>query len=274
MGIHQGKFKFALVGHSEELARAVRAGVNADTEELIVRVIVGGGISRKVMTSLGGRGIICIPRRSVIEKAFSEGFAFGRVERAMGLRGIPETELIFKDCEVPAENVVVMGNGTESFKKLMYGYNGQRIGASAVALGLAQGAHDLSVDYMKKRRAFGRVLAKFQGLQWMMADSEIKLNAARLLIYRAACNARHLPHNVRLPYMDEASMAKAYTGHAALEVVSESLQMFGAYGYSQDLPLERMFRDVRMFQIGGGTTQAQINMLARSVFKRKFDLRK
>jgi alkylation response protein AidB-like acyl-CoA dehydrogenase len=202
------------------------------------------------------------------------GFTFGRVEKAMGLRGIPEAELIFKDCEVPTENVVVMGDGNEGFKKLMYGYNGQRVGASAVALGIAQGAHDLAVEYMKKRKAFGRAISEFQGLQWMMAESEIKLNAARLLIYKAACNARDLPNNVKLPYMNEASMAKAYTGHAALEVTSESLQMFGAYGYSQDLPLERMLRDVRMFQIGGGTTQAQLNMVARSIFKRKFNLRK
>ncbi len=202
------------------------------------------------------------------------GFNFGRVERAMGLRGIPETELVFTDCEVPAENVVVMGDGRDGFKKLMYGYNGQRVGASAVALGIAQGAHDLAVDYMKKRKAFGRPISDFQGLQWMMAESEIKLNAARLLIHRAASNARDLPNNVKLPLMDEASMAKYYTGHAAFEVTSESLQMFGAYGYSQDLPLERMLRDVRMFQIGGGTSQAQINMVARSVFKKKFDLRR
>ena len=202
------------------------------------------------------------------------GFTFGRIERAMGLRGIPETELIFKDCAVPAENVVVAGEGTEGFKKLMYGYNGQRVGASAVALGIAQGAHNLAIDWMKKRKAFARPIAEFQGLQWMAAEAEIKLNAARLLVYRAACNARELPCNVRLPYMDDAAMAKAYTGHAALEVVSDSLQMFGAYGYSQDLPLERMLRDVRMFQIGGGTTQAQMNMLARSIFKRKFAFKK
>jgi alkylation response protein AidB-like acyl-CoA dehydrogenase len=203
----------------------------------------------------------------------TEGFTFGTVEKAMGLRGIPETELIFRDCAVPAENVVVRGEGSEGFKKLMYGYNGQRVGASAVALGLAQGAHDLAIDWMKRRKAFGKPISEFQGLQWMMADAEIKLNAARLLIHRAACNARDLPHNVKLPLMDEASMAKAYTGHVALEVVSESLQMFGAYGYSQALPLERMFRDVRMFQIGGGTTQAQINMIARSIFNRKFSYR-
>ncbi|MBC8391278.1 MAG: acyl-CoA dehydrogenase family protein [Deltaproteobacteria bacterium] len=202
------------------------------------------------------------------------GFSFGTVERAMGLRGIPETELIFKNCEVPEENVVVKADGSESFKNLMYGYNGQRVGASAVALGIAQGAHNIAIDWMKKRKAFGRPISEFQGLQWMMAEGEIKLNAARLLIYRAACNARDLPNNVKLPYMDESSMAKAYTGHAAFEVVSESLQMFGAYGYSQDMPLERMLRDVRMFQIGGGTTEAQMNMISRSIFKQKFDLRK
>ncbi len=201
------------------------------------------------------------------------GFTFGTVERAMGLRGIPEAELIFQDCSVPLENVVVQGDGSEGFKKLMYGYNGQRVGASAVALGIAQGAHDLAIAWMKRRKAFGKSISEFQGLQWMMADAEIKLNAARLLIYRAACNARDLPHNVKLPHMDEASMAKAYTGHVALEVTSDSLQMFGAYGYSQALPLERMFRDVRMFQIGGGTTQAQINMIARSIFNRKFTYR-
>ena len=237
--------------------------------------ITGGGVS--VTNLIFARFIVDGKDRGIggilVDKG-TPGFTFGRVERAMGLRGIPEAELIFKDCEVPAENVVVEGDGSESFKKLMYGYNGQRVGASAVALGIAQGAHDLAIDWMKRRKAFGRSISEFQGLQWMMAEAEMELNAARLLIYRAACNARDLPNNVKLPHMDEASMAKAYTGHAALDVVSESLQMFGAYGYSQDLPLERMFRDVRMFQIGGGTTQAQKNMIARSIFRRKFDLRK
>ncbi len=202
------------------------------------------------------------------------GFTFGKVEKAMGLRGIPETELIFEDCEVPKENVVVRGNGNESFKSLMNGYNAQRVGASSVALGLAQGAHDLAVDWMLKRQTFGRALAEYQGLQWMMADSEMKIECARLLIYRAACNAKLLPNNVMLPHMKEASLAKAFTSHAMFEVVSESLQMFGAYGYSQDMPIERMLRDVRMFQIGGGTTQAQMNMIARAIFSRKFTYRK
>ncbi|MFO8111412.1 MAG: acyl-CoA dehydrogenase family protein [Desulfosalsimonadaceae bacterium] len=237
--------------------------------------ITGGGISVtnlifvRFIENGEDRGI-----GGVLVDKGTPGFTFGRVEDAMGLRGIPETELIFKDCVVPTENVVVMGDGTEGFKKLMNGYNGQRVGASAVALGLAQGAHDLAIEHMKKRKQFGRPISDFQGLQWLMAEGEIKLHAARLLIYRAACNARHLPNNVRLPAMAEASMAKAFTGHSALEVVSKSLQMFGAAGYAESLPLSRMFRDVRMFQIGGGTTEAQLNMIARSVFRKKFGYRK
>ena len=196
------------------------------------------------------------------------GFTFGRIEDAMGLRGIPEGELIFEDCEVPAENIVVR-DPEDGFKKLMNGYNAQRVGAGTVALGIAQGAHDLAVEYMMRRKAFGRPISQFQGLQWMMAESEMKLDAARLLLYRAACDARPLPNNVMLPKMKDASMAKAFTVHAAMEVVSDSLQMFGASGYSRELPLERMLRDVRMFQIGGGTSQAQMNMIARSIFRKR-----
>ena len=127
---------------------------------------------------------------------------------------------------------------------------------------------------MKQREAFGKKISEFQGLQWMVAEGEMKLNASRLLLYRAACNAQHLSNNVMLPQMMEASIAKAFTAHASFEVVSESLQMFGAAGYSRDLPLERMLRDVRMFQIGGGTTEAQMNMISRSIFKTRFDYKK
>jgi len=237
--------------------------------------ITGGGISKTNLIfvrffendkELGIGGIL-------VDKG-TPGFTFGKMEKAMGLRGIPEAELLFNDCVVSNENVVVMGDGNEGFKKLMYGYNGQRAGASAVALGIAMGAHELAVQYMLKRKAFGKALSEFQGLQWEIAHAELKLNAGYLLIAQAACNARHLPNNVMMPQMHEASMAKAFVGDVAVQVVSDSLQMFGAIGYAEDLPLERMYRDVRMFKIGGGTTEAQLNMLARSIFNRKFDLRK
>lgn len=229
--------------------------------------ITGGGISRtnlifaRIVDEEGNdQGI-----GGVLVDKGTRGFTVGRIEDAMGLRGIPEAELIFADCEVPAANVAVRDR-QDGFKKLMNGYNAQRVGASAVALGLAQGAHALAIDYMCQREAFGRKLKDFQGLEWIAAEGEMRLEAARLLIYRAACNARKLANNVMLPEMKEASMAKAFVGHEAFHVVSESLQMFGAAGYSSALPLERMLRDVRMFQIGGGTSQAQLNMIARSLF--------
>lgn len=229
--------------------------------------ITGGGISRtnlvfaRIIDRHGNdQGI-----GGVLVDKGTQGFSVGRVEDAMGLRGIPEAELIFDNCEVPAANIVVC-DPKDGFKKLMNGYNAQRIGASSVALGIAQGAHDLAINYMCQREAFGKKLKDFQGLQWITADGEMKLEAARLLIYRAACNARKLANNVMLPEMREASIAKAFTAHESFHVVSEALQMFGASGYSRDLPLERMLRDVRMFQIGGGTSQAQLNMIARSIF--------
>jgi alkylation response protein AidB-like acyl-CoA dehydrogenase len=229
--------------------------------------ITGGGISRTnlIFARIIDRDGVDQGIGGILVDKATPGFSVGRVEDAMGLRGIPEAELIFDNCEVPAANVVVR-DAKDGFKKLMNGYNAQRIGASSVALGIAQGAHDLAVDHMRRREAFGRKLKDFQGLDWMMAESEIRLDAARLLIYRAACNARALANNVMLPQMREASIAKAFTGHEAFHVVSDALQMFGATGYSRDLPLERMLRDVRMFQIGGGTSQAQLNMIARGIF--------
>lgn len=237
--------------------------------------ITGAGISNThlIFTRIKDKDGVDQGIGGILVDKGTPGFTFGKIEDAMGLRGIPEGELIFENCEVPEENLVVC-DSREGFKKLMNGYNAQRTGAGTVALGIAQGAHDLAVEYMMRRKAFGKQLSEFQGLQWMTADAEMKLNAARLLLYRAACNARLLPNNVMLPNMKEASIAKAFTAHAAFDVVSEALQMFGAAGYSRDLPLERMLRDVRMFQIGGGTSQAQMNMIARAVFRTKFDYKK
>jgi alkylation response protein AidB-like acyl-CoA dehydrogenase len=232
--------------------------------------ITGGGISKTNLIfvrffengqELGIGGIL-------VDKD-TRGFTIGKVEKAMGLRGIPEAELLFNQCVVPQNNVVVMGDRKQGLKKLMFGYNAQRVGASAVALGIARGAHELAVQYMLERKAFGQTLSEFQGLQWKIANAEIELSAAHLLIYQAASNALQLSNNVSVPHMHEASMAKAFACDIAIRVVSDSMQMFGASGYSEDLPLERMYRDVRMFKIGGGTTEAQLNVLARFIFNRK-----
>ena len=197
--------------------------------------------------------------------ADTPGFEVRSVEDAMGVRGTPEGELVFDGCRVPAERVVV-DDPENGFKKLMQAYNAQRICATAVALGIAQGAHDLAVEFMTEREAFDGTISDLQGPRWEMAEAEMRLQAARLLLYRAAANARELPNNVRLPRRTDTSVVKAYGADVAFEVVNDSLQMFGARGYSKDYPLERMLRDVRMFKIGGGTTEVQLNGIADAIF--------
>ncbi|MFC2060297.1 acyl-CoA dehydrogenase family protein [Chloroflexota bacterium] len=229
--------------------------------------ITGGGISftnlvfARIIQNGEDRGIGGL----LIDKG-THGFNFGKIENAMGLRGIPERELIFEDCIVPKENLLVLEDG---FKKLMSAYNGQRVGAATVALGIASGAYELAVEYSKVRRQFGRPICEFQGLMWMLADMRIQLDAARMLIYRAATT-----HESSFPRLMETSIAKAFSADVALKVTNDALQMFGASGYSKDLPLERMVRDARMFKIGGGTSEAQRNMVAQGILRRKFDWRK
>jgi alkylation response protein AidB-like acyl-CoA dehydrogenase len=245
--------------------------------------ITGGGVSESnlVLARLVDRDGTDQGIGALLVDRGSPGMRVARVEDAMGLRGIPEAELVFEGCRVPEDRVVVRDR-ERGFRMVMEGYNAQRVGASAVALGIAQGAHDLAVEHMHRRRSFGRPLADFQGLRWMMAESATRLEAMRLLIYRAAANARPVGRDgggpdggpdgdvlAMFPDAREASMAKAYAGRTAFEVTSEALQMFGAAGYSRDLPLERMLRDVRMFQIGGGTTQAQLNLIARGILGRE-----
>jgi 3-sulfinopropanoyl-CoA desulfinase len=185
------------------------------------------------------------------------GFSIGKREPAMGLRGLPEAEVIMDGCEVPRDNLLI---GDGGFKKLMSAYNGQRIGASAVALGIAQGAFELARDFTRERQQFGHPIAAFQGIQWMLADMHMQLEAARLLIYRAAANAAH-----GFPDRQEAAVAKAFTAEMAIAVTNQALQLFGSRGYSRERPLERMVRDARMFAIGGGTVQVLRNIIGTGI---------
>jgi hypothetical protein len=189
------------------------------------------------------------------------GFRIGRREFMMGLRGIPEGELHFEGCVVPRENLLV-GPG-DGFKKLMRAYNGQRLGAATVALGLAQGAYERALAYSIERRQFGRPIADFQGIRWKLADMAMKLDAARLLIHRAAARAdRGFPDAL------EAAKAKTFTAETAQAVTNEALQIHGAAGYGRSLPLERMARDARMFAIGGGTLEMMRNLIADGLLPR------
>ena len=194
------------------------------------------------------------------------GLLIGKREPTMGLRGIPEREVIFEDMEVRDDMVLLPPSGFKrGFADLMNAYNSQRVGAGTVALGLAAGACELGVAFVKQRRQFGRPIAEFQGLQWMIADMSTRLEAARSLTYRAA--ASRGPNNSSFPDPTLAAQAKLFTAETSIAVVSDALQLFGAAGYSRNNPLERMYRDVRMFTIGGGTAQILRTVVASRILE-------
>jgi hypothetical protein len=235
--------------------------------------ITGGGVSRLHMIfarvfeggveqGIGGFLILRDP-----EAGTPKGLVIGAREPTMGLRGIPETELIFEDLEVPAEMLVQPPEGLRrSFAQLMNAYNGQRIGAATVAFGLAEGAYEAALAYSAEREQFGRPIYEFQGLQWMLADMATQIEAARGLIYKAAdCAAG----GTGFPDPLEAAQAKVFASEMAIKVTNDALQMFGAAGYSRNRPLERMVRDARMFTIGGGTAQVLRTLIASRLLGRK-----
>lgn len=193
------------------------------------------------------------------------GLKIGRREPAMGLRGLPETEIIFADMEVTADALLLPPRGLKNgFADLMNAYNGQRIGAAAVALGIAAGAYELALAYVQEREQFGRPICEFQGVQWMLADMATAIAAARLLIYKAAAGGSD-----GFPDVVEAAQAKVFASEMAVKVTNDALQLFGAAGYSRDRPLERMVRDARMFTIGGGTAQILRTVVASRLLGRR-----
>ncbi len=196
------------------------------------------------------------------------GLSFGRREPTMGLRAIPEMEVIFEDMVVGPDMVLMPPSGFKrGFGDLMNAYNSQRVGAGTVGLGIAQGAYELALDFVKERQQFDRPIAEFQGVQWSLADMSVKLEAARSLTWRAAESRG--PNGSAFPDPAMAAQAKIFTAEAAIEVVSDALQLHGAAGYSRRNPLERMYRDVRMFTIGGGTA----GILRTVVASRILDMR-
>jgi alkylation response protein AidB-like acyl-CoA dehydrogenase len=197
------------------------------------------------------------------------GLRIGRREKTMGLRGIPETEVFFEDLEVPEDMALIPPEGVRrGFAGLMNAYNAQRLGAGTVALGIAAGAWDLALDYAQKREQFNRPICEFQGLQWMLVDMHTKIEAARLLLHRAAAGTG-TKSDSRFPDIAQAAEAKIFASESAIQVTNDALQIFGAAGYSRDLPLERMVRDARMFTIGGGTAQILRTVVASRLLDRK-----
>ena len=194
---------------------------------------------------LGTKGISAF----IVEKGFP-GFSIGKIEEKMGIRGSSTTELIFENCIVPKENL--LGKEGKGFGMAMKTLDGGRIGIAAQALGIAEGAYDEAVKYMKERKQFGRNLGAFQGLQWMIAEMNTKIEAARFLVYKAAW----LKQN-KLPYSVDAARAKLFAAEVAMEVTTKSVQIHGGYGFTKDYPVERMMRDAKITEIYEGTSEVQ-----------------
>ena len=251
---------------SDAMAMTTRADKRGDRYVINGRKhwITGGGVSRLHLIfarvfdekgeDLGVGGFLAV-------RDEAKGLRVVRREDTMGLRGMPEGELAFEDLEVPADMVVMPPSGFKrGFADLMNAYNSQRVGAGTVAMGIAAGALDHALAWAKEREQFGRPIGEFQGLQWMLADMQTQLTASRLMLYTAARSRG--PDGSPFPDPMLAAQAKIFSSEAAIKIVNDALQFFGARGYSRDLPLERMARDVRMFTIGGGTAQVLRTLVA------------
>ena len=195
--------------------------------------------------SVGHKGLSAF----IVEKGF-KGFSFGTKEKKMGIRASATYELVFDDCEVPAENL--LGKEGEGFKIAMMLLDGGRIGVAAQALGIAQGAIDQAIPYLKARKQFGKPLSAFQNTQFELADMQTKVDAARLLIYRAAVAKQE--HE---PYSHLAAMGKMFAADVASDVTRRIVQLIGGCGYTREYPFERMMRDAKITEIYEGTTEVQ-----------------
>jgi alkylation response protein AidB-like acyl-CoA dehydrogenase len=202
----------------------------------------------------GTRGISAF----IVEKDFP-GFAVGRIEDKMGIKGSQTAELLFTDCEVPAENL--LGREGDGFKIAMMTLDRTRPGIGAQAVGIAQGALDLAVSYAKERIQFGRPIAEYQGIQFMLADMATKVEAARLLVY----NVAEMIDRGDKSFSISSAMAKLFASDAAMEVTSDAIQVLGGYGYMKEFPAERMMRDAKITQIYEGTNQIQRLVIARAL---------
>ncbi|WPC42360.1 acyl-CoA dehydrogenase [Clostridium sp. JS66] len=202
--------------------------------------------------SKGNKGITGF----ILEKGMP-GFSIGKVENKMGIRASSTTELIFEDVKVPVENMI--GKEGKGFGIAMKTLDGGRIGIAAQALGLAEGALDEAIKYIKERKQFGRALSKFQGLAWAVAEMDTKIEAARHLVYKAA-----MKKEKGLPYTIDAARAKLFAADIAMEVTTKAVQLFGGYGYTKDYPVERMMRDAKITEIYEGTSQVQKMVISGS----------
>ena len=195
----------------------------------------------------------------IVEKDFP-GFSIGKKELKMGIRGSSTCELSFENCIVPKENL--LGQEGKGFTIAMTTLDGGRVGIAAQALGIAQGAFDETVKYVKERKQFGRPISAFQNTQFQLADLKTKIEAARLLVYSAA-----VAKDTKKRFSTDAAMAKLFAAEVAMEVTTKCVQLFGGYGYTRDYPVERMMRDAKITEIYEGTSEVQRMVISGGFLK-------
>ncbi|MBR4574015.1 MAG: acyl-CoA dehydrogenase [Lachnospiraceae bacterium] len=200
----------------------------------------------------------------IVEKG-TPGFTFGTKENKMGICGSATYELIFTDCRIPKENL--LGKQGKGFNIAMHTLDGGRIGIAAQALGLAAGALETTIQYVKERKQFGRSIGQFQNTQFQLADMATKVEAARLLVYKAARAKDQFQKDGKSAYGVEAAMAKLYAAEVAMEVTTKCVQLHGGYGYIKEYDVERMMRDAKITEIYEGTSEVQRMVISAALLK-------
>ena len=200
----------------------------------------------------------------IVEKG-TPGFTFGTKENKMGICGSSTYELIFTDCRIPKD--ALLGQKGKGFNIAMHTLDGGRIGIAAQALGIAEGALETTVNYVKERKQFGRSIAQFQNTQFVLADLATKIEAAKLLVYKAARKKDEYQSGAKVSYSVEAAMAKLYAAEVAMEVTTKCVQLHGGYGYIKEYDVERMMRDAKITEIYEGTSEVQRMVISANLLK-------
>ena len=249
----QGQQTKAILDGEEWVLNGSKCFITNGREADVYIIIAVTGIAEK-------RGRMSKEISAFIVEKGTPGFSFGTKEKKMGIRGSSTHELIFDDCRIPRENL--LGLKGKGFGIAMHTLDGGRIGIAAQALGIAEGAFDATVKYVKERKQFGRTIGQFQNTQFQMADMATKIEAAKMLVYKAA-----MAKATQKSYSVEAATAKLYAARTAMEVTEKAVQLHGGYGYIREYDVERMMRDAKITEIYEGTSEVQMMVISGTILK-------